>query len=92
MAYEYEKAMGPIWSPMASLFPIGIRFMGDPCQNRNKRNKRQKYYSCFSLLWKYKTYYFSIVKKNLISLPFDSILGDGMENNVQRYPTVNFFN
>jgi hypothetical protein len=42
MALKNEKAMGPVAPPMASHPAMGIGFMGDPCQNRNKRNRSQK--------------------------------------------------
>jgi len=39
MALENEKAMGPIRPPMASHPFMGIGFMGDPCQNKNKKRR-----------------------------------------------------
>jgi hypothetical protein len=41
MALENEKAMGPMRPPMASHPAMGIGFMGDPCQNKNKNKKRK---------------------------------------------------
>jgi hypothetical protein len=39
MALGNKKAMGLKRSPMAFPPEIGICFMGDPCQNKNKRSK-----------------------------------------------------
>jgi hypothetical protein len=42
MAFENKKAMGPNQSPMAFHPSYGNGFMGDPCQNKSKRNKNKK--------------------------------------------------
>jgi hypothetical protein len=34
-----KKPWGLIDHPWLPIPPIGIGFMGDPCQNKNKRNK-----------------------------------------------------
>jgi hypothetical protein len=43
MALENEKAMGPMRPPMASHPFMGIGFMGDRCQNKNKKRRNQKF-------------------------------------------------
>jgi hypothetical protein len=43
MALENEKAMGPIRPPMASHPTTGTGFMGDHCQNKNKKRRNYKF-------------------------------------------------
>jgi hypothetical protein len=44
MALGNKKAMGPVRSPMAFYPEVGIYFMGDPCENKNK-SKTKKIFS-----------------------------------------------
>jgi hypothetical protein len=75
MAVENEKAMGPIRPPMASHPTIGIGFMDDPCQNRNKRNRSWKIGSWLSLKCNFKR-----IESGLSSEIWPTRLQDGVKD------------